>query len=1297
MKKSIFLALCLAVFGGMMAQTQEELNAWNDVNVYEINKLYPRVNVMPEGDNMLFLNGQWKFFWTPSPADAPADFYKTDYDVSSWDRIMVPANWELNGYGVPIYVNTDNEFRPNTPPFAPTVDNPVGCYVTDFEIPGAWKDKQIYINFGAVKSAYYLWVNGQFVGYTEDAKTNSDFDITKYCHTGMNKLAVKCYRFSNGSYFECQDFWRFSGIERDVVIYAKPALNIYEYEVHAGLDNTYENGTFSVDVTLQNRSNKVGRKDFLLVSLANGDSYLDMVKPLKDVKFELAEDGYYYAKLRIAPEDSERIGKVKKWSAEAPNLYQLELSIYDAKGATETLKSNVGFRTVEIKDGKLLVNGQYVLIKGVNRHEHDPYTGHAITRELMEQDIALMKRMNINTVRTCHYPDDPYWYELCDRYGLYVWDEANVESHAQGYGERSLAKHEEYKGMIWSRNRNMLERDKNHPSVIMWSLGNECGNGVNFEYTYEWMKQRDPSRPVTYERSCLDYNTDVIGLMYSSTNYLKRFVEEGLDSLNRPFIMVEYCHAMGNSMGGLEDYWNLIEQHEQLQGGCIWDWVDQSIIVYDTVKNVQWLAVGGDLGEAYGVGDDDSFCANGVIQSDRTPHHHAAEVKKVYQQIKFKPIDLRTGVFEAKNWFSFTDASKFDCQYVIFSAERIIHKGKVTLNMKPFATQQFSIPQPNLYGAPGEEFFVRFSVTLKEDQAFMPAGSEIAYDEFQLDWPAEPRHALENTAKLQKTSIDNGAAVRIYNDDFSITFDKQTGEISSYNYHGQELLESVMKQNFWRAPTLNDDVDGWALPRWKKAGLQHLYPVAKEFKVQEQQDGTMLCMVNVNLRDEQGKLQIVAHQLYTIYGDGNVVLNNHIEPLSTVTSFPKIGMQFQIGKEYKNVLYFGKNTENYPDRNASGKMGVHGVNAYDMFEQHPEPQDNGNRTDVRWLTILNENSNVGFFATMDKPFNFSMYNFDDENLSTAERINELDPTDSFTVNLDYKQAPIGTATCGPGVEERYVLKNQVYEYSLRFKGFDTEGEDPIAMFGQDAFGNATGIVPTPSISTDIQRVFNQKATVTLHCDDPDAKLYYTLDGTEPTEKSKLYRKPFTIDNTCELKVKAFKKNAWPSFTTYRKFERMHIENTTFKEMPNKNYCKNADIALMDGKLGTPSDYANDWLGFYGDDMEATIELSEPMRFGTVKIGFCHEPNEWVMWPKAVAVSFSSDGEHFTEWQKAELPAYNLPDPMTSMGRVEARAKVKAEKVRFIRVRAENQGTLPTWHPYAGEKAWIMVDEVKLEP
>ena len=1310
------LALCLSLTC-LQAQTEAELNAWNDVNIYEINRLYPRTNVIPVGEQWSqCLNGDWKFQWVDSPSKAPADFYKEGYDASNWKTIKVPANWELNGYGTPIYVNVDNEFRPNEPPFAPTVDNPVGCYLTEFEIPETWKDRLTFINFGAVKSAYYVWVNGQFVGFTEDAKTNAEFDLTPYVKVGKNTLAVKVYRFSNGSYFECQDFWRLSGIERDVVLYSKPTLNVYDYEVNAGLDENYQNGTFSIKVRLQSNTNKIQKNSTLIVGAYEGPEtkgfpekiLFTITKALNELTFALAEDGHYYADVELSV-GSEEIGKVLPWSAENPNLYQLRMSLMDKNARTiERLSSSFGFRTSEIKGGKLLINGQYVLIKGVNRHEHDPYTGHVISRESMERDIALMKQMNINTVRTCHYPDDPYWYELCDKYGLYVWDEANCESHAQGYGEKSLAKDPQYKEMVWSRNRNMLERDKNHPSVIMWSMGNECGNGVNFEYTYDRMKQRDPSRPVTYERAVYDRNTDVIGLMYASPKYLQRFVDEGLDSLHRPFIMVEYCHAMGNSMGGLKDYWDVFEANEQLQGGCIWDWVDQSFIVHDSVKNVDWLAVGGDFGHAYGVGDDDAFCANGVVSSDRTPHHHAAEVKKVYQPIKFTAKDLTWGKFEAKNWLSFTNASAFNCEYEIFSAEKLLMKDKIDLNIKPFGTQEINIERLRIYGNPGEEFFIRFSVKTKEDQPFMPAGTEVAYDEFKLDWPSAEKEPL---AKGKQVKYHAGMH-KVFNDDFELYFSFVSGNIAWFTFKGEELPIAQLKDNFWRAPTLNDEVDGWALPRWKKAGLQHLKVKNEGEKYyfdrmdsgmhfKQLDDYTVAVTATFGYYDDKDQLQIVVNKLYLIDGEGNISITNRVEPMETVTSLPKVGMQFIMPLDFRNLTYFGKDTENYPDRNASGKMGLYKTDALSLFEQHVVPQDNGNHSDTRWLALKSDKSKVGLFVTMQEPFNFSIYNFDDDNLTAARRINQLNPSDFLTVNVDYKQAPIGTATCGPGVDEKYVLGNQVYEYTVLLRAFDTKTQDPIELYRYQLPDVSEIMLPTPKIKAEINgnenfTIFNQPLTVTLSCADKDAEIRYTLDGSEPDKKSALYKKPFTLESSCVLKVKAFKKGEKRSFTAVRCFDFHPIKTTTFINPPVERYAKNADIALMDGQKGVAGDYYNDWLGFNGNDMEATIELSKPLDINVVKVGVCHQPNDWVMWPKSVRVSFSEDGTNFTEWKFAELPVFERPDPMKGQGRIEARARVNEKKVRFIRVKVENQGVLPDWHPYAGEKAWIMVDEVSME-
>ena len=1218
MKRIVPTITLIVLFLAGYSQTEAELNAWNDVNVYEINKLYPRTNVIPVGEEWSqCLNGDWKFFWVEHPDQVPADFYNADYDASEWNTIKVPANWELNGYGTPIYVNVDNEFRPNNPPYVPSVDNPVGCYVTEFEIPKTWRNRQIFINFGAVKSAYYLWINGQFVGYTEDAKTNAEFDLTPYVHQGTNKLAMKVYRFSNGSYFECQDFWRLSGIERDVVIYSKPQVNVYDYEVHAGLDETYQNGTFAIDVTVDNPSGRTVKYGKLVVSVY--DSENEIVNLGKDLKDAVGENHL---------ELDHNLSGIKLWSAEHPNLYRLEIKILTKNGKVlEQIENQIGFRTSEVKDGKLLINGQYVLIKGVNRHEHDPYTGHVISRESMEKDIALMKQLNINTVRTCHYPDDPYWYELCDRYGLYVWDEANCESHAQGYGEKSLAKDPQYRDMIWSRNRNMLERDKNHPSVIMWSMGNECGNGVNFEYTYDWMKNRDSSRPVTYERAIYDKNTDVIGLMYASTDYLKQFMNQHLDSLNRPFVMVEYCHAMGNSMGGMQDYWDVIEANEQLQGGCIWDWVDQSFIVHDDKKDVDWLAVGGDFGHAYGVGDDDAFCANGVMSSDRTPHHHAAEVKKVYQPIKFKPIDLSIGEFEVTNCFSFTNLSSFEVTYQIYSNERILHEDQLYIGLKPFESKRFNIERLRIYGHPGEEFFVRFSVKLKEDQPFMPKGTEIATDNYLLNWPSQPKELKANEGKIMVYPTDDGT-LTITGENFLVKLDERTGYMSSYIIGKQNIITDYLKPNFWRAPTLNDEVDSHGSLWWKQAGLDNLKAERESTDTQTLEDGRLMLHQKIHLLKGAGELQMVVNQIYLISSDGEIVLSNRVEIVGDVDCLPKVGLQMSLPRDFENLTYFGKDAENYSDRNASGTFGIYSINALDLFEQHVVPQDNGNHSDVRWMAVESTQNPFGLMITSTTPFNFSMYPYSDNNLTMARRINQLDESGFMTLNVDAYQAGLGTATCGPDVTEQYLLKDTIYQFDICLRPYLVVKQDP----------------------------------------------------------SELYR--YQVPQTDEL---------MDAIPLDSRSKRHIIKNTIFVNPPAERYSSNANTALMDGKKGVVGDYQwRNWLGFNGTDMEATIELNEPIDIKVIKIGVAHKPDSWVVWPKGAWVAFSKDGKSFTEWKRADFPDYDPSNPMTSLGRVEARAKVNESKIKFLKIRVMNQGILPKWHPNAGEKAWIMVDELVVE-
>ena len=1040
------------------AQNVEIGDWWNDLSVFQVNKMPPRTNVIPSptDEYSMCLNGKWKFNYTKTPEDVIDGFYAVDYDSRNWSLIDVPGNWEMNGYGEPVYVNVANEFKSN-PPYAPTTYNPVGYYIYRFELPETWQGRNIYLNFGALKSAFYLWINGQFVGYSEDSKTPAEFDITPYVMPGEPViLAVKAYRFCDGSYLEAQDYWRMSGITRDVVVYSKPKLNIFDFFVKAGLDNKYENGTFAMDVDINFDPKQIPSQLNVEVEIAGLDkdgknlkkTYIKTIKKKELKKFKTK--GLYTLNF-----EKTIIQNVLPWSAEKPNLYTLTIKIKDKKGAEiERVSTKIGFRTVEIKDGLLKVNGKAIMVKGVNRHEHSGYTGQCVDHKTMEQDILLMLQNNINTVRTSHYPDDIYWYELCDRYGIYVIDEANNESHPQGYEENSLAKKPEWKEAFLYRCKNMVERDKNHPSIIVWSIGNECGNGVCTKYCYDWMKKRD-TRPVVCERALYDDNTDYIGLMYAGIEYLEGFAKEHPDKKNRPFIMVEYCHAMGNSCGGLQDYIDVFEKYPQLQGGCIWDFVDQSIIKYDDKMKTEWYAAGGDLGNIQDCGNDDSFCVNGLVTSDRRPHRHMDEVKKCYQNISVTAKDLDNGVFEIHNKFIFTDLSDFDCNYTIFSNEQKLVDGAVGLNCKPGETQTVTIPIPDPFKAesfmpvkPNQEYFINFSFKIKKGNGLLADGAEVAYEQIKLNIRKKDPVKVTKYDKIE--IVDNANAIIVKNKKFSFKIDKKQGVATSFVYEGDELLEGAMHPNFWRAPTLNDDVDWNGKRLWKQAGLDSLTVGKKSFNVKRIDVGRAKITVDLEYLNNKGESVLKTSQIYDIYGSADVVVTMKVTPTDKVVTFPKVGTQLVMPFDYNKVKYFGKDTENYPDRSASGRVGVYSKQAMSFFEMHEEPQESGNRTDVRWAAITNAYGD-GLFISGKDHLNFSIYCYSDADITKAERMNQIAPADFWTVNIDCKQAPLGTATCGPGALDKYLLKNGKYEYTFRLRPFKRSETIPEELYRQDVY------------------------------------------------------------------------------------------------------------------------------------------------------------------------------------------------------------------------------------------------------
>jgi beta-galactosidase len=872
MKNSIFSFFLLLAFSNLFAQADFPGELENPA-MFNQGKEIPHAYFVPFGnpsDALLLmdeespwyksLNGKWKFNWVESPAKRPKEFYIPDYDASTWDEIQVPANWEINGYGIPIYVNQPYEWTSDPkPPYVPNELNPVGSYLKSFTIPENWKNRKVFIHFGAVKSAFFIWLNGEKIGYSQGSKTPAEWDITSYLKEGDNLIALEVYRWSDGSYLECQDFWRISGIERDVFLYSTPQTYISDYFVNAALVNEYADGLFNLTVDLYTAADEMTGYDI--------EGYL--LDDENNTILEFKSKPLYFSKSRTAQYKlGDTIKSVKRWSAETPKLYQLILTLNKKGKPIESIKQKVGFRTSEIKNGQLLVNGKAVLLKGVNRHEHDPVTGHVISRESMLKDVMLMKQNNLNTVRTSHYPNDPYWYDLCDMYGLYVIDEANIESHGMGYGTKSLAKNEDWKMAHLDRVRRMVERDKNHPSVIIWSMGNEAGDGVNFNFCYNWIHTNDPSRPVHYERAGYGPNTDIYCPMYASINHLKNYASKPQD---KPLILCEYSHAMGNSNGNFQDYWDVIEKYDQLQGGSIWDWVDQGLLKTDE-KGVDYFAYGGDFGPE-DVPSDGNFCANGIVSADRTPHPAMAEIKKVYQYVQIEPGNIVTGDVKIKNMYDFIDLSHVDIFWKLMGDDQVLKEGVIESPEIPAQEFRFiRIPIADIRSTPGVEYFLNFSVRTKTGNDVIPKDFEIASE--QLPLPSERKTFPVITDNLSSLTVaENETEIAIKGNNFRISFDRDLGILSTYEYYGEQIIQSGPRPNFWRAPTDNDFGNGMdqRCAIWKKESYNK--NIEQVFAKQTGKEQVTITFIR-KLEDAKAQL----HTNYKVYGNGDVEVSNTMLP-----------------------------------------------------------------------------------------------------------------------------------------------------------------------------------------------------------------------------------------------------------------------------------------------------------------------------------------------------------------------------------------------------------------------------------
>jgi beta-galactosidase len=1041
MKKIALLTASLGLFVFATAPSATPPEDWENPAALHAGTEMPRATFIPypdaaaalkpgptESTRVLSLNGAWKFHWSARPDDRPLDFWRPEADVRAWKDIPVPSDWMFQGYDIPIYVNSSYEFAPNPePPFVPHDHNPVGSYRRTFTVPAAWDGLDVFLHFGAVKSFFNVWVNGERIGFSKGSKTPAEWKITGVLKPGENVLAAEVFRWSDGSYLECQDFWRLAGIERDVYLYAAPKVRIRDYEVRAGLDRAYRSGRLEVTVELAGEAAGAPPAVALTLLDAAGRKVHGAAKPAAP-----AADGRSVVRFEAV------LPGVARWSAESPALYRLVLELRDPKGRPlEALASRIGFRTSEIKDGRLLVNGVPVLLKGVNRHEHDPATGHVISEESMRRDIELMKRSNVNAVRTCHYPDDPRWYELCDEYGLYLVDEANIESHGMGYGPRSLAKDPAWGPAHLDRVRRMVERDKNHPSVIIWSLGNEAGDGVNFETAYAWLKKRDPSRPVQYERAELRPHTDIFCPMYASIEEMVKYASE---KQARPLIQCEYAHSMGNSTGNLQDYWDAIEAHDQLQGGFIWDWVDQGFAAKNA-RGVAYWAFGGDYGPP-DVPSDLNFCCNGLVAPDRTPHPALSEVKKVYQSVRFRPADLAAGRIEVRNGYAFTSLERFDLDWELSASGTAMASGTVRPPaVAPRAGAIVRVPLPRFTPRPGVEYFLSLALRTREAAPGLPKGHVVASE--QLACPASVAVAEKPGPALPEVTIDDGPRfVRVAGQDFAVRFDRLTGDLDSFVVDRHELIGGGVEPNYWRAPTDNDF--GNQMPR--RLAVWHQ---ASRFRVLEslavRAEGGGRAIVTVAYRIANGRAAQALE--YDIGGDGAIVVRSslRLRPEAKLPEMPRIGLKLALPAAFDRVRWYGRGPfENYGDRKTAAFVGLYETTAAEPIP-YVSPQEYGNRTDTRWLA-LRDGEGRGLLITGDPVFEFSAHPFWPEDLTLESRGAKHPPDiprrDLVCLTLDAAQMGVGgDDSWGARVHPQYTLPAKDRAFTLTLRPL-RPGDDP---------------------------------------------------------------------------------------------------------------------------------------------------------------------------------------------------------------------------------------------------------------
>ncbi len=1049
MKKAMSLLLACLSIAGVYAQTKPD---WENPEVFAINKENTRATSLPyataaqalQNDYKTSpyyksLNGNWQFFWTEKIAEVPADFFRETFNTgivsglstkgagnkisgksAGWSLMPVPGNWEFNGFGIPMYVNTGFGF-PKNPPFINKEDSPTGAYRYQFDIPQSWDGRKVFLHFEGGTNSMYVWINGKKVGYTENAKSPAEFDITPYIRTGKNLLACEVHKFSDGTYLEDQDMWRLGGINRNVYLYSTASTRILDFFSHADLDAAYKNGLFSTDVKIKNYGNNAAAQTVEVAIFDKAGKKVFAQNKKLTVPAGVT-DSLWFEGVVKAP---------LQWTAETPNLYNMLITLKDERNALiEATSHKIGFRKVEIKDGQVLINGKKVLFKGVNLHEFNTNTGQVVDSAVMLRNIQLFKELNINAVRTSHYPQQPLWYKLCDEYGIYLVDETNLESHGLGYGPDNVSNFPEWQEAHLDRVKRLIERDKNHASVIFWSLGNEASNGKAFFTMYDWAKARDKSRPVQYEQAYQrDRNTDIICHMYPSWESMKR---DAAKDLKRPYIMCEYAHAMGNSMGNFQDYWDLMRTSKNMQGGFIWEWYNHGYKTTDEQGREYW-AYGGDL-HGYNKLNEGNFCMDGIITPDQQYLPHTHIVKKVYQNILFEAKDLNNGVVNVINDFKFVPITPKDYTYkwVLLKNGDTAATGSFDVTVAADSKKEVKLNLPKINTGPGNEYFLHVYALTKEASKFLPKGFEAAKGEFAL---SSNNYFAGKDAKENKEweKKEEGEKVTITAKGVTYEFQKNWRGLTSFNASVGWLFGKHPKVNFWRAPTDNDfgEQAQYNLRLWDAASHNQ----KTTFKGIEENDSAISFLYEI----KPTGIEAVTHVTYTVNADGSLTITaNYKTSSAELPELMRFGMNMELSNRFNTFTWYGRGPwENYVDRKEDAFIGVWKGDVADQAFPYYRPQEAGNKTDVRWLTLTDKDGK-GIRITGAQPLSVSATNYRTEDWDPGttkkqQHASDVLAADRVILNIDLFQRGVGGLNswgAKPLDPYRFREKEYSYQYTI---------------------------------------------------------------------------------------------------------------------------------------------------------------------------------------------------------------------------------------------------------------------------